>query len=50
MSQMKAGKTVDQAAAEYKVPTRFSGYKVTVNADIASPKSNLQILYDELKK
>jgi glyoxylase-like metal-dependent hydrolase (beta-lactamase superfamily II) len=49
-SQMKAGKTVDQAAAEYKVPARYSGYKATVNEDFASAKSNLQILYNELKK
>jgi cyclase len=49
-SQMKAGKTVDQAAAEYKLPTRYNGYKVTVNEDFASPKINLQVLYNELKK
>jgi cyclase len=49
-SEMKAGKTVDQAAAEYKLPARFKGYKVTVSEELASPKTNLQILYDELKK
>jgi cyclase len=49
-SQMKAGKTVDQAAAEYKVPARYNGYKATVSEDFVSAKSNLQILYDELKK
>jgi glyoxylase-like metal-dependent hydrolase (beta-lactamase superfamily II) len=47
---MKAGKTVDQAAAEYKVPTRYNGYKVTVNEDFANAKTNLQIVYDELRK
>ena len=49
-SQMKAGKTVDQAAAEYKVPARYKGYKETVNKDFGSAKTNLQILYNELKK
>ena len=49
-SQMKAGKSADQAAAEYKVPARYKGYKETVNADFGSAKTNLQILYKELKK
>lgn len=49
-NEMKAGKTVDQAAAEYKAPARFKDYKVTVNEQFASAKTNLQILYDELKK
>ena len=47
---MKAGKTVDQAAAEYKLPARFKGYVVTVNPQFANLKGNLQTLYDELKK
>jgi hypothetical protein len=49
-SQMKAGKTVEQAAAEYKVPARFNGYRTSVNENFGSPKENLQILYSELKK
>jgi len=49
-SQMKAGKTVDQAAAEYKVPARYKGYKETVNESFAGAKTNLQILYNELKR
>jgi glyoxylase-like metal-dependent hydrolase (beta-lactamase superfamily II) len=47
---LKAGKTVDQAAAEYKVPSRFKGYATTVNPDFGNAKANLQIAYDELKK
>jgi cyclase len=46
----KAGKTLDQAAAEYKVPARFTGYVATVNEEFASARVNLQIAYDELKK
>jgi cyclase len=47
---LQAGKTVDQAAAEYKVPSRFKGYSTTVNPDFGNAKANLQIAYDELKK
>ena len=49
-NQMKAGKSVDQAAAEYKVPAKFKGYVVTVNEQFASAKSNAKVVYDELKK
>ena len=48
--QMKAGKTVDQAAAEYKLPARYKGYKVTVNENFAGVKTNLQLIYNELRK
>jgi glyoxylase-like metal-dependent hydrolase (beta-lactamase superfamily II) len=47
---MKAGKTIDQAAAEYKVPSKFKGYVESVNPDSVNAKTNLQIAYDELKK
>jgi cyclase len=47
---LKEGKTVDQAAAEYKVPSRFKGYATSPNGDAGSAKANLQIAYDELKK
>jgi cyclase len=49
-NEMKANKTVDQAAAEYKVPAKYKGYVVTVNPQFANAKSNLQTAYDELKK
>src|SRR5437773_11720617 len=38
-NQMKAGKTIDQAASEYKVPVRFNGYVVTVNTQFASAQT-----------
>jgi hypothetical protein len=47
---MKAGKPVDQAAAEYQVPAKYTGYVVSVAADLVSAKGNLQIAYDELMK
>jgi cyclase len=42
----KAGKTVDQAAAEYKIPERFQGY--TINSRFGGAKGNIQTIYDEL--
>jgi cyclase len=49
-ASLKGGKTVDQAAVEYKVPARFKGYIASVNPSFGGPKPNLQIAYDELKK
>jgi glyoxylase-like metal-dependent hydrolase (beta-lactamase superfamily II) len=49
-SSMKAGKTVDQAAAEYKVAPKYKGYVVSINPTFVNAKANAQIVYDELKK
>ena len=49
-TEIKAGKTVDQAAAEYKVPAKFKGYIPSVNPAFGGPKPNLEIAYKELKK
>jgi cyclase len=49
-SEMKAGKTVDQAAAEYKLDPKYKAYVVSINPQFAGAKTNLQIAYDELKK
>src|SRR5438093_2125943 len=49
-NQMKAGKTIDQAAAEYKGPGKFKGSVVTVNTQFASAQTNLKAAYDELKR
>jgi cyclase len=49
-ASMKAGKSVEQAAADYKVPARYKGYVVTVAEGFVSPKGNLQMAYDELAK
>jgi glyoxylase-like metal-dependent hydrolase (beta-lactamase superfamily II) len=46
-TQMKAGKTVDQASAEYMYPDRYKGYTALNPARV---KTNVQIYYDELKK
>jgi cyclase len=44
--QMSAGKSVDEATADYEIPDRFKGYTST------SPrvKTVIQVIYDELKK
>ena len=47
---LKAGKSVDAAAAEYTVDPKYKGYVASINPAFAGPKGNLQIAYDELKK
>jgi glyoxylase-like metal-dependent hydrolase (beta-lactamase superfamily II) len=48
--EVKAGKTADQAASEYKVAPRFKGYVASANPQFGGAKANMQIAYDELKK
>ena len=45
-SQVKSGKSVDEAAAAYLVPVRFKGY----TAPQTRVKPDMQVMYDELKK
>jgi cyclase len=45
-AQMKAGKSVDDAAAEYKIPEKYTGYTNSA----AQVKTNVQVIYNELKK
>ena len=49
-TEMKAGKTVDQAVPEYKVPAKYRGYVASANPEFGGVKSNLEALYKELKK
>ncbi len=49
-ASMKAGKTLDQAAVEYQVPPKYTGYVTTINPGFVGAKGNLQIAYDELAK
>jgi glyoxylase-like metal-dependent hydrolase (beta-lactamase superfamily II) len=48
-ASMKAGKTPEQAAGEYKVNPRFKGYTASINPAFAGVAGNLQIAYGELK-
>jgi cyclase len=47
-SEIKAGKSVDQASAEYKIPAKYNGY--TVLTLFGGIKGNIQIAYDELSR
>jgi glyoxylase-like metal-dependent hydrolase (beta-lactamase superfamily II) len=44
--EIKAGKTVDAAAAEYKIPAQYNGY--TVSTFLGGIKNNIQLAYTEL--
>jgi cyclase len=48
-SEMKAGKTVDQAAAEWKTPAKFPSYGPSAPL-FGGIKGNIQAAYNELKK
>ena len=45
-AEMKAGKTVDQAAEEFKIPEKYAGYTPNPN----QTKTNIGVIYNELKK
>jgi glyoxylase-like metal-dependent hydrolase (beta-lactamase superfamily II) len=47
-SEIKAGKTVDQAAAEYKLPERYKNYRIV--EFFGGIKGNIQTAYKELQK
>lgn len=47
---LKAGRTVDQAAAAFTVAPKYKGYVVTINPDFAGARGNMQAAYDELRR
>jgi cyclase len=47
--QIKAGKSVDQAAGEYRVPAKYKGYSISANPQFGDAKGNTEIVYKELK-
>lgn len=47
-ASIKAGKTADQAAAEYKVNPRFKGYVASLNPAFGGALANMKIAYEEL--
>ena len=49
-ASVKAGKTAEQAASEYKVAPRFKGYEVSANPEFGGALANLKIAYAELGK
>ena len=48
--QIKGGKAVGDAAAEYRVPAKYKGYSVSPNPQFGDAKANVEIVYKELKK
>jgi glyoxylase-like metal-dependent hydrolase (beta-lactamase superfamily II) len=46
-AQKKAGKSVDDAAAAYKIPDKYPGYQI--NTFLGGIKNNIQVAYGELK-
>jgi len=48
-SEMKAGKTIDQAATEWRPPAKYSGYGPPAPL-FGGIKGNIQTAYNELKK
>ncbi len=42
----KAGKTVDEVFAAYKIPEKFKGYAAPAEARL---KANIQVVFDETK-
>jgi cyclase len=49
-ASVKAGKTADQAASEYKVNPRFKGYVASLNPAFGGALPNMKIAYGELGK
>ena len=49
-SSANGKKTVQQAAADYKIPARYSGYVVTIDPQLVTAAGILQIAFDDLKK
>jgi hypothetical protein len=49
-AEMKAEKSIDEAAAEYKIPEKYKGYAIAPSKEFAVAKSNIEILYKELKR
>jgi glyoxylase-like metal-dependent hydrolase (beta-lactamase superfamily II) len=47
---MKAGKSPEQAAKEYTVDSKYTGYKASVTPMFGGAQPNLEIAYKELKK
>ena len=47
---LKAGKTPEQLAAEWKLPEKYKGYSPTVSANMGGMVGRIQVLQQELKQ
>jgi cyclase len=48
--ELKAGKTPEQAAAEWKMPEKYKGYSTTISTLMGGLPGRLQVLASEMKK
>jgi hypothetical protein len=46
---MKTGRSIDEAAAQYTVPSKYKGYVATAAPNL-SVRTNMQLAYDELSR
>jgi len=49
-ASLKAGKTVEQAASEFKVAPKFKGYAASLSPAFGGALANMKIAYQELQK
>jgi cyclase len=49
-AQLKAGKTPEQAAAEWKLPEKYKGYSSTISPLMGGLPGRIKALQDEMKK
>jgi len=49
-ASLKAGKTVEQAASEYKVAPKFKGYAASLSPAFGGALANMKIAYQEFQK
>jgi cyclase len=49
-AELKAGKTPEQAAAEWKLPEKYTGYNATPPTNMGGLAARIQLLSDEMKK
>jgi cyclase len=49
-ASLKAGKTAEQAAGEYKVAPKFKGYAASLSPAFGGALANMKIAYQELQK
>lgn len=48
--QIKAGKSVGEAASEYRVPAKYKGYTISPNPQFGDAQANTEIVCKEMKK
>ena len=49
-AELKAGKTPEQAAAEWKLPEKYKGYSATISTLMGGLPGRIQTLANEMKK